>query len=170
MLKVSRKHCVFASPNLSWTWNNDNPLWIAGPVVDVIASLLLMDDSQLIIVAKAAIPLDRLSGLRNFVDRGPLPPEAIGSRAEVIGNGPDLSHLVITVPSSPTLHQPLACISARHRQQHPYHLDEDGTVYLDLAWARLFCSRLIVHRVHPAQSMLRWHLAGTVHAFMGRLR
>ena len=85
---MSRKHCVFASPNLSWTWNKDNPLWIAGPVVDVIASLPLMDDFQLVIVAKAAIPLDRLSGLRNFVDRGPLPPEAIGSRAEVIGNGP----------------------------------------------------------------------------------
>jgi hypothetical protein len=63
-----------------------------------------MDDFQLAIdnAATAAIPLDRLSGLRKFVVRGPLAPSVLGSLEEVIGNSPDLSHLVISVPDPST--------------------------------------------------------------------
>jgi hypothetical protein len=139
-----------------------------------------MDDFQLAIdnAATAAIPLDRLSGLRKFVVRGPLAPSVLGSLEEVIGNSPDLSHLVISVPDPSTFSTscmpfsktpPATSLPLRHLAVQASQLDLnpirrhliglnsfnleysglDDSVYFDLARARLFCSRLIVHRVHP---------------------
>ena len=69
--------------------------------MDAIASLPLLDDFQLAVKSvDAAIPLDRLSGLRKFVVRGELAPSVLGSLAQVIGKSPYLSHLVIVPDSS----------------------------------------------------------------------
>ena len=166
------------SPNLSWTWNKDDPLWIAGPVVDAIASLPLMDDFRLEINnvdAAISFKLDRLSGLQKFVVRGWLAPSVLGSLAEVIGNSPNLSHLVISVPNSSTPCMPFSktpsttslplrylAVKASKLDLNPIchiiglhsfnleHTGLDTSVYLDLAQAHLFCSRLIVHHVNSA--------------------
>ena len=140
-----------------------------------------MDDFQLAIdnTATAAIPLDHLTGLRKFVVRGLLAPSVLGSLEEVIGNSPDLSHLVISVPDPSTFSTscmpfsktlPPTSLPLRHLAVQASQLDLnpirrhliglnsfnleysglDDSVYLDLARAHPFCSRLIVHRVYPA--------------------
>ena len=155
--------------------------------MDAIASLPLMDDFQLAIenLATAAIPLERLSGLRKFAIRGLLAPSVLGSLEEVIGNSPDLSHLVITVPDSSTFSTsfsktpPGTSLPLRHLTVKAWQLDLNpirrhlidlnsfnleyfgvgDNVYLDLARARLFCNRLIVHHVHPAHPALLNYLS-----------
>ena len=99
-------------------------------------------------------------------------PYILGRLAEVIGNSPNLSHLVIGVPNSLTLCMPFSKTSSttslplRYLAVRASHLDLnpirhtidfnsfnleytglDSDVYVDLARARLFCSRLIVYYV-----------------------
>jgi hypothetical protein len=146
--------------------------------MDAIASLPLLDDFQLQVDSlDAAVPLDRLSGLRKIVVRGTLQPLILGSLAQMIANSPYLSDLVI-VPRSPTsfpceseLFSKISSTSLRRLVirasrldlsplilRHVNRLDSfdleytgsDPHVYLDLARGRLLCSRLIVTYVHPA--------------------
>ena len=134
--------------------------------MDAIASLPLMDDFQLAMDDKdVAIYLVRLSELRKFVVRGRLASSVLVSLAEMIGNSPDLSHLVISVPNSLTPRVPFSKKpSLRYLAVRASQLDLnlilhiidsfsleynglDSNVYIDLARARLFCSRVIVYYV-----------------------
>ena len=148
--------------------------------MDAIASLPLMDDFQLAVNGvDAAIPLDRLSGLRKCVVRGALAPSVLGSLAHVIGHSPYLSHLVILPNSSSVFSEscipfskipsaislPLRHLTVRASQidlnpiRHitglnslsleDHDIGRDTNVYPDFLQERLFCSRLVVQHVHP---------------------
>ena len=124
----------------------------------------------------AAIPLDRLYGLRTMVVRGTLQPLILGSVAQAISDNPCLSDLVI-VPRSPMFcarelfSKILSATSLplRHLAVRASGLDLsqkvlrqinsldsfdleytgwDPHVHLDLAPGGLLCRRLIVADVH----------------------
>jgi hypothetical protein len=137
-----------------------------------------MDDFQLAIDGvNAAIPLDRLSGLRKIVVLGSLQPLVLGNLAQAIANSPYLSDLAI-VPRSPTFSPcelfsktpSVTSLPLRHLVVRASRLDlspmilrhlngldsfdleytgSDPNVYLNLARGHLLCRRLIVGHVHP---------------------
>jgi hypothetical protein len=160
--------------------------------VDAIASLPLMGDFQLAIDdAEAAIPLDRLFGLRKFVVRGPLAPSVLGNLAEVIGNSPNLSH---RVPDSSTFSTPCIPFSKtpsttslplRHLAVRASQLDLNpirdiiGLNSFNLEYTGLdtsiwlgrvfFAGVLLSTMLILLSQLILWPPAGTDRAFTGRL-